>query len=208
MHKANGWVETGSPRILITWTSRGGLMGRILGLILIMLLSVDLCRAGDESYVQQLREMASQEDGESQFALALLYEHGGQGVERDPQQALTLFLQAGQGGIAGACLYLGIKYENGSGVARNLVEAGRWYCCAAREGWAMAQFFLAGLYEQGKGVKQDKILALAWYGLAKEQGHPAAVEAFSRLTGELSEAEQKKGLELRVRLQFSDCTGF
>lgn len=181
-------------------------MGRLLGVILVLMVSVPLCLAGDDPYVQQLRELAAQGDGESRFALALLYEHGEQGMKRDPQQAFSLFLQAGQAGIPAACLYLGIKYENGSGVTRDLARAGHWYCCAARDGWAMAQFFLAGLYEQGKGVKQDKSLALAWYGLAEEQGYPGAGEAVVRLTAELPDSGRKQAIRIRSGLQSVDCT--
>lgn len=183
-------------------------MGKLLLLILVLVAPVHVCAAYESSYVQQLRGLAVQGDGESQFALALLYEHGDQGVTRDPEQAAALFLKAGKAGIAGACLYLGIKYENGSGVVKNQAEAARWYCCAATKNWAMAQFFLAGLYEKGKGVDKDKIKALAWYGLAEEQGYPGAREAMTRLTDEMSAAEREETVRLRSHHQFTEnCSG-
>ncbi len=168
----------------------------------------NFCLAGDDPYVQQLQDLAGQGDGESQFALALLYEYGEQGVAPDPEKAVACFLQAGEARIPAACLYLGIKYENGSGVVRNLTTAGSWYCCAAQKGWAMAQLFLAELYRKGKGVKKDNFLALAWYGLAEEQGYPGAKEAMALLTREMSEAERKKVDSLRVGLRNSkvDCS--
>jgi len=183
-------------------------MGKLLLLILALFAPLNVLAAHETSYVIQLRGLAGQGDGESLFALALLYEHGDQGVTRDPEQAAALFLQAGKAGIPGACLYLGIKYENGNGVVENQAEAVRWYCCAATKDWAMAQFFLAGLYEKGKGVDKDKIKALAWYGLAEEQGYPGAREAMTRLTDEMSAAEREEAARLRSHHQFTEnCSG-
>ncbi len=176
-------------------------MGKcLLWLMLVLSVFAGECLAGDDPYVLQLQKLASQGDNESRFALALLYEYGEQGVARDPEKAVALFLQAGKAGIPAACLYLGIKYENGSGVVRDPVVAGNWYGCAARKGWAMAQFFLAELYKKGKGVKQDNCLALAWYGLAEEQGYPGAKEAMTQLMQEMNEADREKAVSLRPRL--------
>ena len=169
-------------------------------LMLVLSVFAEDCLAGDDPYVLQLRELAGQGDDESRFALALLYEYGEQGVARDPEKAVALFLQAGQAGMPAACLYLGIKYENGSGVVRDPAAAGHWYGCAARKGWAMAQFFLAELYRNGKGVRRDYSLALAWYGLAEEQGYPEAKEAVTQLGQEVSDAKQERAASLRSGL--------
>jgi TPR repeat protein len=176
-------------------------MGKFLlwSMLILSVLAED-CLAGDDPYVLQLQELAAQGDDESRFALALLYEYGEQGVGRDPEKAVFLFLRAGQAGMPAACLYLGIKYENGSGVVRDPVVASNWYGCAARKGWAMAQFFLAELYKKGKGVGQDNCLALAWYGLAEEQGYPGAKEAVAQLGQEMSGADQDRAASLRPGL--------
>jgi hypothetical protein len=176
-------------------------MGKcLLWLLLVLSVCVEDCLAADDPYVLQLQELAGQGDDESRFALALLYEYGGQGVVRDPEKAVALFLQAGKAGIPAACLYLGIKYENGSGVVRDPAAAGNWYGCAARKGWAMAQFFLAELYKKGKGVKQDNCLALAWYGLAAEQGYPGAKEAMTQVMQNMNEADRERAASLRSGL--------
>ena len=183
------------------WQMMNFIGRRLLFLALFMLVFADICLADDDSYVHQLQKLAGQGDGESQFALALLYEHGEQGVMRDSEKALFWFLQAGQSGIPAACLYLGIKLENGSGVAGDPGAAGHWYCCAASKGWAMAQFFLAELYGKGKGRVQDKPRALAWYGLAEEQGYPGAKEAMAQLTGGMSNADLEKGASIRSEIR-------
>lgn len=185
-------------------------MTRRLWWVMVALIALtESCLAGDAPYVQQLQELAAQGDGEAQFALALLHEYGEQGVARDPEQALSWFLQAGKAEIPGACLYLGIKYENGSHVVKNPAAAAHWYCCAAKKGWAMAQFFLAELYRKGKGVRGDNSLALAWYGLAEEQGYPGAKEAMVQLTGEMRDQEREKAASIRSGLRQSrvDCSG-
>ncbi len=176
-------------------------VGRCLCLLITALLvCANTCRAADEDYVRQLQELADQGDSESQFALALLYEYGDQGVTRDSEKALACFLKAGDHEVPAACLYLGIKFENGSGVEKNPVTAGRWYCCAASQGWAMAQFFLAELYRKGHGVKQDNSLALAWYSLAVEQDYPGVKEAMAQLATTMSDTEQKKSVALQSGL--------
>jgi len=172
----------------------------LLWLVLVLSASAETCLAVDDLYVCQLQELAGQGDDESRFALALLYEYGEQGVARDPRKALALLLQAGQAGLPGACLYLGIKYENGNGVDRDPVAAVNWYGCAARKGWAMAQFFLAELYKKGKGVRQDNCLALAWFGLAAEQGYPGAKEALMQLRQEMSADDQGRAVSIRSGL--------
>jgi hypothetical protein len=174
-------------------------LSRLPGLWLLLLLSVfvESCPADEEPYVNRIEKLAGQGDNEARFALALLYEYGEQGVARNPEKAVVLFLQAGKAGMPAACLYLGIKYENGCGVVRDPVAAANWYRCAAGKGWAMAQYFLAGLYKKGKGVRQDDCLALAWYGLAEEQGYPGAKESMALLMQEMSEVDREKAVSLR-----------
>jgi uncharacterized protein len=177
-------------------------------LTLILLSFAHVCTADESYHVQQLRELAGQGDAESQFALALLYEHGEGGLVRDPTHAADLFLQAGKAGIPAACLYLGIKYESGNGITRNPTEAARWYCCAATKNWAMAQFLLACLYEKGRGVEKNLIKALAWYELAQEQEYPAARESALRLTAEMTAAQVESARSLRAGLlSTANCSG-
>lgn len=133
------------------------------------------------SFLSEVKQFAEAGDGESQFALALLYEYGNEEVERDQKQSKIWFEKAGRANVAGACLYLGIKYENGNGVDQDYDKAARWYDCAARQDWPAAQFFLSRLYREGKGVVQNQIMALAWLGLAAEQGYPGSEEQYEAL---------------------------
>lgn len=133
------------------------------------------------SYELDMQRAAYEGDPSSQYGLALLLEFGGEQVRKDPQQALLWFEKAAGAGVAGACFYLGIKYEYGNRVPRNLSKAACLYSCAARQDWPAAQYFIGRMYERGKGVEQSTTLALAWYQLAAQWQYPEASADFSRL---------------------------
>lgn len=148
-------------------------------LVLVLLSYVTLSFAS--SYELDMQEAAQQGDATSQYGLALLYEFGGEQLPKEPQKALGWFEAAADKGVAGACFYLGLKYEYGNRVPRDLEKAACLYNCAARQDWPAAQYFLARMYEQGKGVGQSTILALAWYQFASQWQYPEAAGEFSRL---------------------------
>jgi len=128
---------------------------------------------------------ARQGDAQAQYALALLYEYGGGTIVRDQKKSLQFLTKSANKQVAGACLYLGLKYEHGNGVGQDYKKAICYYLCAARQDWPMAQFFLADFYTQGKGVKKSALTALAWLGLAREHGYPKADTDFIQLQKQL-----------------------
>ncbi len=132
-------------------------------------------------YDADISKEALSGDAKSQFALALLYEYGSDFTPRNPEKSIIWFEKAGRAGVAGACLYLGLKYEHGASVTQDFSKAECWYTCAAQQGWPLAQFFLAGLYEHGKGVPVSIITSLAWMGLAAEHEYPGAAEEYTRI---------------------------
>lgn len=161
-----------------------------------------------ESYEETVLESATAGDPQSQFALALLYEYGSETMERNPAEAFFWLEKAGSEAVAGACLYLGMKYEYGNRVKKDLSKAACWYTCAARKGWPAAQFFLAGFYEHGKGVVPSSLNALAWFGLAAEYKYPGAEEAFLRLVKETGYDDMEtltKKQELLLQEKGADC---
>ncbi len=156
-----------------------------------------------ESYEEDILQSASTGDPQSQFALALLYEYGSETFARNPEQSIIWLEKAGHEGVAGACLYLGMKYEYGNKVTKDLTKAACWYSCAALKDWPAAQFFLAGLYEHGKGVASSPLTALAWYGIAADYGYPGAEDAFLRLLKE-TEYENMKELNKTQEILLQD----
>ncbi len=169
--------------------------------------SVPAIAVGSE-YESDIRQEAYSGDAESQFALALLYEYGSETIVRDPEQSVLWLDKAGQEGVAGACLYLGLKYEHGNTVQQDYSKAVCWYRCAAQQDWPVAQFFLSRLYELGKGVSPSPIIALAWLGLAAEQGYPGSEAEFTRLmqvTGFNDMVQLKAKQEILLRGKRISC---
>ena len=157
-------------------------------------------------FEKDIRNAAETGDAESQYALALLYEYGSETIARDSKKAAYWLEKSAQQKIAGACLYLGLKYENGNGVDQDYPLAHCWYQCAATQDWPMAQFFLANLYEKGKGVSVSKHMALGWFSLAAEHGYPKADIESARLRKELGRAAIKDLGRLQKKLMEKNAT--
>ncbi len=174
------------------------------GFFLLCSLSVFLCTASfaTAGYEEDIILAASQDDAEAQYALALLYEYGSEVIARDKHKSLQLLQQSAQKQIAGACLYMGLKYEHGNGVSQDFQKAVCYYRCAARQDWPMAQFFLADLYFRGKGVEKSISKALAWLGLAREHGYPGADSEFLKLQKQSGMNDFKALKEMQGKLMF------
>ncbi|QUD89224.1 tetratricopeptide repeat protein [Phenylobacterium montanum] len=108
----------------------------------------------------------------------------GQGVTRDPAQALAWFELAAEGGEgeiqAEARNMVGRCRENGWGAPADPAIAAEWYRLAAEAGSAWAQYNLGHLLLDGLGVPRDPKAALTWYRRAAEQGHPRAMNLVGR----------------------------
>jgi TPR repeat protein len=63
----------------------------------------------------------------------------GQGVAKDPVEAVKWYHKAAEQGDADAQFNLGVCFDNGEGVAKDPVEAVKWYRMAAEQGDARAR---------------------------------------------------------------------
>ncbi len=160
----------------------------------------------EQFQLERILELARAGDSEAQFSLALSYEFGTIDVERDPEAAVVWFERAAEGGVSGAWLYLGLKYENGSGLTQDRAAAGRCYCRAALDGWASAHYFLAGLYRDGRGVPQDDRIARAWLSLAADLGYPSAISEMGELVELLGQQLISDSLDVERDLADKACT--
>ncbi len=167
-------------------------------LIVILLLSPAVGSAG--SYVADTIEAAQGGDPDSQYALALLYEYGNEGITRDKKKALEMFEKSALNLLPGACFYLGLKYEYGNGVPRDPGRAACLYLCAARQNWPAAQVFLADMYENGRGVPQSYKKALVLLQSAAEYDYPGAKRSLERVLqlSEFTEMEDLKSAEQQL----------
>ena len=109
--------------------------------------------------------LASNGDAQAQYYLGHLYAKG-EGVDRDPVQALHWFRAAAEQGESYGQFALGYVYEHGLGAAPDPAAAVRWYRDAAIQGNLAAGNNLGLMYEQGRGVARDVVRAYAWYARA------------------------------------------
>jgi TPR repeat protein len=98
----------------------------------------------------------------------------GEGVARNPQQALFWTRKAAQAGHAAAQYDLSTYYYEGTnGVPENPAEFIRWTRAAANGGHAAAQYNLALAYYQGSsGVAKNLPESVKWFRLSAENGDP------------------------------------
>jgi uncharacterized protein len=138
------------------------------------------------------RRAADQGDPLGQNALGFMYASG-QGVQKDPAQAVKWYRKAAEQGYDQAQYNLGYSYENGEGVATNYAEAVAWYRKAASQNYPPAQFSLGNSYFTGHGMQQDHVEAYKWWLLAAAQGYEPARNASSILEHQLTPEQIAEG---------------
>lgn len=116
-------------------------------------------------------QAAERGDTEAQTDLGIMYAKG-DGVAKDPSEAVKWFRKAAEQGFARAQNNLGVMYEDGNGVPQDNVEAVKWFRAAAEQGFARAQNNLATKYLEGAGVPKDPVEAVQWFRKSAEQGFP------------------------------------
>ena len=106
--------------------------------------------------------LAAAEEGhtDSQFNVALMYEHG-IGVGKDEKKSVVWYDKAASQGNAAAQYNLGVLYENGRGTKVDFAKANEWYRKASLQGDALAIGNLGMLYVRGDGVKENKVAGVA-----------------------------------------------
>jgi TPR repeat protein len=122
-------------------------------------------------YQRALAELvpAADHDARAARALVQMYELG-QGVVRNPQQALLWRRQAAELGDSDAQLDLARRYAEGKDVAADPRAAAQWYERAAHQGIASAQFALGTMLVQGQGVAPDADRGRRWIEQAAAGG--------------------------------------
>ncbi|KAH3764441.1 sel1 repeat family protein [Pelomyxa schiedti] len=106
--------------------------------------------------------------------LALCYESG-DGVFKDPRQAVTLYQRAADAGNATGKYHLGVCYERGNGVHKDMSKAVSWWRKASKTGNTTAMCSLAACYKHGNGVAKSMDKALKRYNMALDAGNSTAM---------------------------------
>jgi len=102
------------------------------------------------------------------YHTGLMYEKG-QGVEKNPKQAVRFYSMAGIRGHVESQVLLGTYYFHGKFVSCNYKKAHYWFHMASSH--PEAQFYIGHMYEKGIYLQQDIAKAKIWYLLSARQGH-------------------------------------
>ena len=112
----------------------------------------------------------NEEINNSTYRLAGMYNLG-QGVEKDNDVAVKLWIRAAEQGHMDSRFHLGRLYYDGKIVDEDDKLALRYFTLAAEQGYAEAQWYVGYMHKKGMGMRQaDYKTALKWFLLAAEQG--------------------------------------
>ncbi|WP_295622974.1 tetratricopeptide repeat protein [uncultured Lamprocystis sp.] len=130
--------------------------------------------------IAALTAAAQAGDGTAMSNLGFCYERG-QGVDRDPDQAVDWYRKGAAVGDGLAMANLGVCYDQGRGVERDPVQAADWFRKGAAVGDGLAMSNLGACYNRGLGVERDPALAAVWYRAGAEAGDETAAAGLRRL---------------------------
>jgi TPR repeat protein len=99
----------------------------------------------------------------------------GEGVTRDPLEAVNLFKKAAESNYAPAMVAVGLMFEGGGGLEADNFQAVQWYKKAADAGDAEGMAALGTMYSTGRGVEKNYATAAAWYTEGAKRGQILAV---------------------------------
>lgn len=123
-----------------------------------------------QAALKLLQPLATQGNPEAQLYVGVMYENG-QGVKKNPAQAVKWYRKAALKGNMFAQRNLGDMYFYGQGVKKNYAEAAKWLRNPAEQGDSDAQDNIGWLYETGHGVTQDTDAGRKWFLRSANQGN-------------------------------------
>jgi len=104
---------------------------------------------------------------QAQLALGQLYKEGN-GVEKNPAQAVLWFQKAADQGLAEAMYELGCCYMVGEGIEKDSAKAASQFMKAAEQEYGYAQYEIGCCYMIGNGVTQNDVEAKMWFQKANK----------------------------------------
>jgi localization factor PodJL len=131
----------------------------------------------------------------AQYRMGALYERGGDGVNKDLNQARIWYERAALNGNRKAMHNLAVLHAEGIGVAQSFPEAAKWFKRGAEAGLTDSQFNLAVLYERGLGLGRNPVEAAKWFAIAAAQGDADAAGKLAAIRRTMQPAEVDTALE-------------
>lgn len=133
----------------------------ILGIMLVLLADQKEINYADLD-VTELHELSEERDIEAQVLLAYSYQVGINGVEKDYEKSLELYLKSAENGSTTSMINIAYLYSNGIGVEQDHKEAFKWNLQAAENGDSSGMFNVSRKYEFGLGVEKNPEKAIYW----------------------------------------------
>lgn len=152
-----------------------------------------------EDGIDQLRANAEKGDAQAQTLLCLRYLNGN-GVAKDPVEAVKWARKAAEQGFAKAQLIVATMYSEGAGVPRDLAEAAKWYRKAAEQGEPKAQLNLGIMYAIGQGAPKDFVQAHAWINVAGAQGDEEAKSFLPKIEKSMTDGQRVAAMKLAKKM--------
>jgi TPR repeat protein len=134
-------------------------MQRYIFIVAFIVLIVGCATHPSPRNMTNIKQKAESGDVNAQAELGFSYQYG-DGVEKNPIEALKWNLMAANQGSPMAQHNLAVMYDEGVDIPENNTEAIKWYRKAAEQGHPRAQLNLGIMYWQGEGVNRN--LQQAW----------------------------------------------
>ena len=122
----------------------------------------ELLDDGDDLGMLLITYAAKKGNGDAQLRLAEMYRTG-DGVEKNPQEALKLYNMSAENGSCEAHYFLAEAYRYGEGVEKNFEKSLELYKLAAKGGNHDAMSELGFMYYRGDGAERDYNEAYYWF---------------------------------------------
>ena len=139
--------------------------------------------------------LAKHGDKRAQFSLGVIY-HLGQGVVKNPKEAMKWFRLSAEQGNEKAQYALYGMYKSGTGTDQDFKKAVRWLRLAAEQGLPIAQKALGEVYYDGRGVLQNHVMAHMWFNIAASNGYEFSTLYRDRLAKLMTAADISKAQQL------------
>ncbi|MCI0666451.1 MAG: sel1 repeat family protein [Methylococcaceae bacterium] len=141
----------------------------------------------------------------AQYFLGQMYRKG-EGVEKNPQEAVNWYRKAAQQDNRLAQYNMGWMYDIGDGLEQNLDEAIAWYTKAARAGDKYAPFNIGALYFSGRDLPRDPETALFWFEVAVANGNDKGSKWRDKIAEHLS-SEQLERVQEKLKTWKAETSG-
>ena len=134
-------------------------MRKLILLFFIIVLTIGCVTSPPPRDMTAIKQSAENGDVNAQAELGYSYQYG-DGVDKNPNEALKWNLAAANHGSLMAQHNLAVMYDEGVDIPENNAEAIKWYRKAAERGHPRSQLNLGIMYWKGEGVTKN--LEQAW----------------------------------------------